>query len=76
MKVTKKQNVIPAQSANFQLLALFQHLMLSSNPLGIKTVPARKSHNRCEPVSSFVERATNTALLEPPFDTLYGMILM
>ena len=68
MKVTKKQNVIPAQSANFQLLALFQHLMLSSNPLGIKTVPARKSHNRCE--------ATNTALLEPPFDTLYGMILM
>jgi len=46
MKVKKNQNVIPAQSGKFQPMAPFQHGMLSSNPLGIPTVSARKSHNR------------------------------
>jgi hypothetical protein len=44
MKMKKNQNVIPAQSANFQPMALFQHGMLSSNPLGIQTVPARSAN--------------------------------
>ena len=33
----KEIKTVPAQSANFQPTALFQHLMLSSNPFGIPT---------------------------------------
>jgi len=42
---------VPAQSAKFQPMApfhpvLWQSAWISSNPLGIPTVSARKSHNR------------------------------
>ncbi|TET66837.1 MAG: hypothetical protein E3J56_13760 [Candidatus Aminicenantes bacterium] len=33
----KEIKTVPTRSVHFQLLALFQHLMLSSNPLGIPT---------------------------------------
>ena len=36
MEVKKYRSIIPAQSANFQLLAPFQHVVLSSNPFGIQ----------------------------------------
>jgi|GEM_PF-2955747 len=32
----KRSNIIPAQSANFQLLVPFQHVVLSANPFGIQ----------------------------------------
>ena len=40
MNYRKNQNVIPAQSANFQPMAPFQHVVVSSNPLGFNNSSA------------------------------------
>jgi hypothetical protein len=42
MEVKKDQNIIPAQSANFQMKSPFQHVVLSSNPLGIQKAVGSK----------------------------------